>query len=140
MTWQQVASGDLGDLMNLQQYEAEVDEGQRALLRLNTDITPPQDFVSGIQNILQGKGVPECSVYTEAKALLIRYRKGFHWLTVIAAIVIGIIILAIAISSWQLFKEVSEMLPPTTISIGIILALAIAGIVILFMIFGGKRI
>ena len=130
MGWQQVASGDLGDLMQLQQYEDEVAEGQRALLRLDTNITPPADFVAGIENMLRQKGVPDCSVTTEPKALLVSFRKDFPWLAVVAAVVIGIIILAVVVSSWQLFKEVKEAVPAPVLSIGIIAALIIVGVVI----------
>lgn len=111
MGWQQIASGNLLDAGELLGYEASgIDEGQRGLLSLDLRAAIPQSIVSQLQNELKQRGVAEAQVSTGSPILNISWRKGSPWLGVIVAAILGLIVLAILIVGWRLFREVVETL------------------------------
>ena len=134
MAWEQIASGGLLDVADIERYEAYVSEGQRGLLELDLKAPVPQSIVSELQSKLSEAGVKEVQVTTGSPLLRISWRKGFPFLPVVVAIVLGIIVLAILIAGWRLFKEVfpEGVLPVVGGSMVIGLAI-VAGIVLIAM-------
>lgn len=127
--WKQVTQGESAtSLHQLEGYEEAIDEGQRMRLDLNLRITPSVDIVETLQNTLQGRGMP-ATVQALGNTIRVTARKGFPWLVILVAAVLGLIVLAILIVSWQFFKEVAEVLPQPVMIVG-----AIVGIILLVVI------
>jgi MFS superfamily sulfate permease-like transporter len=74
-----------------------------------------------LETKLQQRGVKEVQVSTASPLLRIWWRKGFPFLSVVLAIILGIVILAILIVGWRLFREIAEVVPAPIITIGAIL-------------------
>ena len=125
MAWKKVASGGLLDTTDIEKYEAYISEGQRALLELDLRAPAPDYIVAELQSQLQHHGVREAQVTTGSPLLRVSWRKGFPFLPVVVGIILGLIVLAILIVGWRLFKEVAEVVPAPVITGGIILALVI---------------
>lgn len=104
MAYDLVASGGVVDLPFIGQYEEAFPEGSKGLLRLYLRSPVPQDVLDALNNEFSEQGV---NAYAEAGSPIVNiyFQKGFPWLGVIAAIVVGLIALAILIVIWQLFKE-----------------------------------
>ena len=132
MAWEQVGSGGLLDATELGYYEETfIPEGQRGLLQLDLRMPIPQSIVSQLQSQLRDRGVTEAQVSTGSPVLNISWRHGFPFLAVIVAIVLGLVILAVLITGWRLFKEVVPAgWQPLIGGLGLAL-LAILGIVLL---------
>jgi len=132
MAWEQIAGGDLSILKLVDGMERLdrllIAEGQRAKLVLNLRIPALPSAVSELQSKLTQAGVSECQVSSTGTAVEIIWKKNpISWLPVIVIAILGVILLAILIVSWQLFRYLSEFIPAPLISGGvIILILAIA--------------
>lgn len=125
--WTRVASGDgVGSLTNLPQYEDTIAEGQRQKLSLALRVPVSSSILETLQTRLEQAGVTEATVEGTGTGVDIIFRKGFPFLAVVVAAVLGLIVLAILIVGWMFFKEVAEVLPQPVIIIG-----AIVGIVLL---------
>lgn len=118
--WVEVANGSPTEFSSgLEAYDSLLPEGSRALLRLNLTLPVTEGVAQTIEDALVAAGVPEVRVTTSSPVLNIYLRKGFPWLPVIVAVIIPLlIILAITVVSWQLFKEVG----PTNTTLLILLA------------------
>jgi hypothetical protein len=126
MAWELLASGGLLDARHIAQYESKIQEGQRALLELDLRAPVPPGIVTELETKLQQRGVKEVQVSTASPLLRISWRKGFPFLSVILAIILGIVILAILIVGWRLFRKIAKFLPPPVLTGGLILIMAIA--------------
>jgi len=132
MAWEQIAGGDLSILKLVDGMERLdrllIAEGQRAKLVLNLRIPALPSAVSELQSKLTQAGVSECQVSSTGTAVEIIWKKNpISWLPVIVIAILGVILLAILIVSWQLFRYLSEFIPAPLIASGvIILILAIA--------------
>mgnify|MGYP001603299951 CR=1 FL=1 len=122
MSWELVAKGGSLDLINLSQYENQIEEGQKQWLRLELRAPVPQELVNELQRRLDDYGVKDALVTTGSPVLNIYFRKGFPWLAIIAVLVLT---LAIMLVSWALFKDLGA---PLT-SLLILAGLATIGIV-----------
>ena len=125
--WEQVATGsflDAGELGNLE--VSNIAEEQRGLLQIDLRSTVSQSIVDNLQRQLVQRGVTEAQVSTSGQMLNISWRKGFPWL---AIIVVAVLVLAILIIAWRLYREVVQALGPTGGSLFIlaVLGLAVAG-------------
>lgn len=118
--WDLIAEGPGYALATIVGYEDQVAEGQRARLSLSLTNPLSPDIASQLQSQLDAQGVAEAQVSTSGNNCAITYRKGFPWLAVIVAVILGLIALAILIVSWQFAKE-----SPFTFSL-----LAIGGILV----------
>ena len=127
MAYEQIASGGILDATELASYESQLAEGDRALLELDLRLPVSAGVAQTLEDQLKQRGIPEVRVVTASPMLRIYWRKGFPWLFVIATLVL---LLAILIIGWRLFKEVAAVIPPVPLSIGLI-ALIVLGIVIL---------
>ena len=127
MAYQQIASGNALDLANLEQYEAQIGEGDRCLLELDLNTDAPSWSVSWLGEQMQAKGIPEAKVESGSPKLRVFWRKGFAWIPIIIVLVLTF---ALLIIGWRLFKDVSAVVPAPLLSIGLI-ALIVLGIVAL---------
>ena len=118
MQWVTVAEGSNTDLFNLSQYEEKFAEGQKGLLRLDLRVPAPAEAIGTLEERLRAAGVADLQLSSYGSTIDIRFRKGFPFLAVIAAVVLGLIVLAILVVGWQLFKETE-----TPTQIGIIIAI-----------------
>jgi hypothetical protein len=125
MAWELLAGGSLLDARHIAQYESKIKEGQRALLELDLRAPLPPGIVTELETKLRERGVREVQVNTASPLLRISWRKGFPFLSVILAIILGIVILAILIVGWRLFREVAEVVPAPVIIAGAILLVAL---------------
>jgi hypothetical protein len=131
MSFQLIASGGILDVDELSQYESYLDEGQRGLIELDLRLPVSQSIASELEDKLRQAGVEEVRVTTASPMLRIYFRKGFPWLAVIAAVILGIIVLAVLITGWRLFKEVvPEGWQPLVGGLGLVLLIGL-GIAIL---------
>ena len=122
--WQQVVKGEFLDLANLRNYDDSLEEGQRGRLQLNLRFPIPGSVSIQLEDQLKRAGVEEAKVATTGQKMQVYFRKGFPWLAVIAAIILGLVVLAILIVSWTFFKEVvPEGLQPFVGTVSLLLIL-----------------
>ena len=131
--WEQVANGAQSELVQLAQYENLIPEGVRGKLVLTLSTPVPSGEVNKLQTVLDNLGVTAASVSSSSNQISITFRKGFPWLAVIVGAILGLIVLAILIVSWQLFKE-SPIAFNWTIAL-LIGGLALVAVVILVIMF-----
>jgi len=124
--WELVTQGTPGDLAQLGSYESKIEEGQRGKLLLYLSNPVSAGAVQALDTALKSQGVADMSITTSGSILTVLFRKAFPWLAVIAAAILGIIILSILIVSWQLYKESPAAFAFTT-------ALIIGGIALLIL-------
>ena len=120
--WEEVAEGSFWQLADLSQYEPYFEEGDRGLLELDLRLPVSEGVAQDLEDMLIEAGILDVKVRTASPMLRIFFKKGFPWLAVIAAIIIGLIVLAILIVGFRLFREVPEALR---------IALLVAGVGIL---------
>ena len=125
MAWEQIASGGLLDARDIERYEAYISEGQRASLELDLRAPASDYIVSELQSQLQQAGIREVQVTTGSPLLRVSWRKGFPFLPVVVGIILSLIVLAIIIMGWRLFREVTEVVPAPVITGGLILVLVV---------------
>lgn len=131
MAYKLMASGGLLDVAQFSQYESYLGEGDRGLVELDLRLPVSQGVASELENKLKQAGVTDVRVTTASPMLRIYFRKGFPWLAIIAATVLGIVILAVMIVGWRLYKEViPEELQPLVGGLGLLLLIGL-GIVLL---------
>ena len=130
MAWEQIASGGLLDARDIERYEAYIGEGQRALLEFDLRAPAPDYVVTELQSQLQEAGVREAQVTIGSPLLRVSWRKGFPFLPVVVGIILGLIVLAILIVGWGLFREIAEVVPAPVITGGVILVLAVAAMLV----------
>lgn len=131
MAYELIASGGLTELSGLTQYEGYLAEGDKGLFELDLRMPVSPSVASELETKLRQAGMPDVRVATASPRLWIYFRKGFPWLAVIAAAVLGLIILAVLIIGWRLFKEVvPEGLQPIVGGGGLMLLLGL-GIILL---------
>lgn len=135
IAWEEIASGNRNDLASgLREYDPLIPEGSRGYLRLNTITTIHPGIVSAVESALKFAGIPEINVTYDNRALNIFWKKGFPWLLAIVGVILPLLlILAIIITTWQLFREMPEIAPliigaVTAIGIGMV---ALAGILLI---------
>jgi len=126
MAWEEVAEGSVLDLPFIDQYEDELAEGSNNLIELDLRLPVSAGVAEELEDILRDLGVEGVRVTTASPMLRIYFSKGFPWLAVIAAALIGSIVLAALIVAWRLFTEVPSALPVALI-LGVGL-LTIAGV------------
>ncbi len=122
-----VASGGIVDAWELENADNLIAERQRGLLRLNLRSPLSSDILTTLNQELKARGVEEGKAEQNGQTVNIYFRKGFPWLAVIAAILLGIIILTILIVGWNLFKEVVPPELRPLIGTGIILLFVAVG-------------
>lgn len=128
--WKKVTSGDgISSLSTLPRYEDTIEEEQRQKLSLNLRTSVSPDVIDTLQSKLEQAGVAEASVAGTGTGIDVTFRKGFPFLAIVVAAVLGLIVLAILIIAWQFFKEVKEVLPQPVIIVG-----AVVGIILLAVI------
>jgi len=125
-----VASGGFWDLPDLGSYESQLDEGVKGLLELDLTVPVPAWVAQELEDQLKAAGVAGVSVTAASPKLRIYFTKGFPWLAVIAAIILGLVVLAILIVGWRLYKEVFPVPPPWPVSAGIIIAVIVGAVLI----------
>jgi len=126
-----LASGGILDAQQFSQYESYLGEGDRGLVELDLRLPVSQSVASELENKLKQAGVEDVRVPTASPMLRVYFRKGFPWLAIIAATILGIVILAVMIVGWRLFKEVVPPgLQPLVGGLGLVLLLTL-GVVIL---------
>ena len=131
MSYQLIGSGGIIDVAQLSQYEDSLGEGQRALLELDLRLPVSQGVANELESKLRQAGVEEVSVTAASPLLRIYFRKGFPWLAVIAATILSIVVLAVMIVGWRIFKEVvPEELQPM-IGTAVIILLVVLGATLL---------
>lgn len=127
--WSQIAEGSGINLITAIGYEDQVDEGQRARFSLSLRNPLSPEIASELQSQLDSEGVTEAQVSTYGNNCDITYRKGFPWLVTIILIILGLVVLAILIVSWQFSKEL-----PVQFSVLAIGGLALATAALVYVI------
>lgn len=131
MSYELLGSGGILDAAQLSRYENSLEEGDRGLVELDLRLPVSQSLAGELENKLKQAGVEGVRVTTASPMLRIYFQKGFPWLAVIAATVLAMMILAVMIVGWRLFKEiVPEEWQPLAGGLGLVLLLGL-GVVIL---------
>ena len=130
MAWEQIANNGLLDTTDIERYETYIGERQRALLELDLRTPAPNYVVTELQSQLQQAGVKEAQVTVGSSSLRVSWRKGFPFLPVVVGIILGLIVLAILIVGWRLFREVAEVIPAPVITGGVILMLVMVAMLV----------
>lgn len=125
--WQEVAEGGALDLINLGQYESELDEGSSNLLQLILRLPVTQGVATDLENILREAGVEDVRVTTGSPILNIYFKKGFPWLAIIAAIILASLVVAALVITWKLFTMIPTAAIPFLLLAGIA-AVTVVGI------------
>ena len=126
MAYEQIAEGNIWQLVNLSNYEYLIDEHQRGMVEIDLRYSIPQSIVDLLESQLQQQGVEELRVTTGSPLLRVYFRKGFPWLAVIAAIILALAVLAILIIGWRLFREIVPVgLQPLIGTIGIVVLIGL---------------
>jgi len=111
-----------------------IPEGSRGYLRLNTSTPIHIGIVRSVESALTAAGVPDVNVTYDNRALNIYWKKGFPWLIAIVGVIVPLLlILAIILTTWQLFRETPGLTLPVlggAVTIGVGLA-AVAAIILL---------
>jgi len=129
--WEEVAAGSFWQLTDLRQYESYFEEGDRGMLELDLRLPVSEGVAQDLEDKLRKAGVADVKVRTASPMLQIFFKKGFPWLAIIAAIILGLIVLAILIVGFRLFREVPEAVP--------LFAIAGLGILVLLVILGTRK-
>jgi len=128
MSLVQVASGNgAGELHNMEGYSHLIPEGSRGVLQLNTYLTVPQPVINGINSAIKANNIPNAMVIRDGNKVKIHFKKDFWWLPAIIGILSLLLVLAIIVASWILFKEVGVIAGTSIMVLGIAVA-AVAGI------------
>ena len=131
MAYEFVASGGILDVTQISQYESCLGEGQRGLVELDLRLPVSQSVAAELENKLKQAGVEEVRVTTASPLLRVYFRKGFPWLAIIAATILGIVALAVMIAGWRLFKDVvPEEWQPLAGGLGLVLLLALGVVIV----------
>jgi len=125
-----VASGSLWDLSSLGSYESQLNEGDKGLLELDLTVPVSAGVAQELEDQLKQAGVAGVRVTTASPLLRIYFTKGFPWLAVIAAIILGLVVLAVLIVGWRLYKDVFPVPPPWPVSAALIIALVVGAVLI----------
>jgi len=125
-----VASGGFWDLSNLGGYESQLAEGDKGLLELDLTVPVSAGVAQTLEDQLKAAGVTGVSVTTASPKLRIYFTKGFPWLAMIAAIILGLVVLAVLIVGWRLYKDVFPTPPPWPVSAAIIIAVVIGAVLV----------
>lgn len=135
MMWEEIANGTKDDLATgLREYDPMIPEGSRGYLKLNTSTPINSGIVSAVDSALRFAGIPDVNITYNNRALNIYWKKGFPWLVAIVGVILPLlIILAIILTTWQLFRESPEIAKQFLGSIGLIgLGLAaVAGVILI---------
>lgn len=126
-----VATGGYFELSSLGGYENQMAEDDKGLLELELSVPVSTGVAQNLEDQLRAAGIPGVAVTAASSQLRIYFTKGFPWLAVIAAIILGLVILAILIVGWRLFKDVvPEAWQPLVGGLGLVLLLGL-GVVLL---------
>lgn len=111
MAYRLLGQGGLLDADDLARYEGSLDEGDKALLEVDLRLPVSAGIASELQTRLRQAGVEDARVTTASPLVRVYFKKGFPWLAVIAAVILGLIILAVLIVGWRLYKDVTPDIP-----------------------------
>lgn len=137
MIWTTVAKGNTASsLSSLASYESLIPEGSKGRLDLFLKSPVSSSILPTLESTLATSGVPEAKVSSSGTTLSIFFRKKFPPLAILAAIVIGLIALAILVVGWQLYKELASTLPMPVLIIG---ALAVIALIVVITVFIAKN-
>ncbi|MBU1067044.1 hypothetical protein KKE60_04625 [Patescibacteria group bacterium] len=135
MFWEEIGNGTRNELATgLREYDPLIPEGSRGYLKLNTSTPVHPGLVSAFESALKFARIPEVNVTYDNHALNIFWKKEFPWLVAIVGVILSLlIILAIILTTWQLFREAPNIASGTIgaitiIGIGMV---ALAGIILL---------
>lgn len=122
-----IAQGSFLDADYLAQCEQGIDEGQRARLYIDLRSSISSGTAAQLLNELKQRGVAEATVATGYNSLTVGWRKGTPWLAVIVAAILAIIVLAILVIAWRLYKELgpaaaTSFLTGAGLDVGIVIA------------------
>ena len=106
MAYQEVADGNAFELANLDNYEGYFGEGDKGLLEVDLRLPVTEGVAQTLEEHLRNAGVEGVRVTTASPLLRIYFRKGFPWLAVIAATLLGLVVLAVLVVGWRLYKDV----------------------------------
>ena len=129
MQYEKVASGGIFDLGVLSSYESYLNEGDKGVLELDLRTTVSQSVVKQLENQLKQAGVEDARVTTGSPKVKIYFTKGFPWLAIIVAIVLWLVVLAVLIVGWNLFKLVPDPFKSTA-AVGVVVLVLVAGLFI----------
>lgn len=125
------ASGGILDVGQLSKYEDCLGEGDKGLVELDLRLPVSQGVAAELENKLKQAGVEDVRVTTASPMVRIYFKKGVPWLAVIAAAVLGMIVLAVMIVGWRLFKDVvPEGMQPLVGGLGMLLLLGLGVLIV----------
>ena len=130
-----VARGGVLDPQEFTSWESSLEENARGVVELDLRLPASLSIAAQLQDQLRSSGIEhsnELHVLASGKKLQIYFRKGFPWLAVIAAAVLGLIVLAVLITGWKIFREVvPESWQPFVGGTAAILALGLGAILLI---------
>lgn len=136
--WSQIASGGFINLGEIVNHEDKLPEGTRGKLVLALRTPIGQDLCNDLQYQLSNRGIPETQVTASGSNMNIVWRKDSPFLAAILAIILGVIILAILIVSWQFFKEINLTVGKPVTTILVLAGLILLGLFVFWLFRQGK--
>ena len=129
-----VASGSVLDVGDFTRWENTLEEGGRGLVELDLRLPVSPAIAAELEYRLKQSGteyIEDIHVSTHSPLMRIYFRKGFPLLAVIAAAILAMLVLAVMIVGWRIFKEViPEALQPLVGGLGIAVVLGLGVILV----------
>ena len=124
MGWDLVSQGSAGALVNLPQYEDQLEEGSRNLLLLDLRLPVTEGVAQTLENALRDAGVEDVRVMPiNSPQLRIYFTKGFPWLAVIVGIILASLVIAALVIAWTLFTLIVAV---ASMSIGLLIGIILS--------------
>ena len=112
MGWEMVAEGGVVDLINLPQYENQLEEGSRNMLELELRLPVTDGVAQTLEDVLRDAGVEGVRVVNFRNPhLKIYFTKGFPWLAVIVGIILASLIVIALVIAWKLITYIGGIAP-----------------------------
>ena len=131
MSYELVATGSILELSNISEYEGWLDEGDKGLLEIDLRLPVSGNDARSLEDKLKRAGVAGVRVTTASPMLRVYFTKGFPWLAVIAAAILGMVVIAVMVIGWRIFREVvPESLQPVVAGLGAVLLLGLGAVLL----------
>lgn len=134
MAWEELGAGNVMDVGSIGQYVDQIADGEYARLRFDLRASPAGWMVEQIQSKLDSAGVPGARVTTGSPVLNIDWivkredKSGISMepLTAVAIIVAAVVVLAIVIIGWSVWRSQPAIVQSGMIMVGAIVFLVLA--------------
>lgn len=124
--FKEIAAGSAGNLTRLGDYEHQFSEGDRGKLVLVLRSSIGTSTITGIAGSLKSAGIYNGEIVTKGNTVEIPFQKRVAPLAILAAILVGAIVVWFLVTAWSLLKDLGVD-PATVIPIALFIGLLLVG-------------